>query len=108
MLEDVDASRGRCAGIAPRDGVMTHRAAARLQESAEDRIAAVVEVDEWHEALHGLARQRLRVHTEQAHLVGTAREQVTLSLRVEEIERAALAHHRVEVQASLESLPQLE
>src|SRR5205823_835031 len=108
VLDDVRAGlRGRPC-VAPGDRIVPNGAAAALQESAEHRIAAVVEVDERHELLHLLATQRFGVHPVQAHHVGTAREKVALRLGVKQVERAALAHHRVEVEPLLEPLPELQ
>src|ERR1700719_713453 len=106
MLDDIDASLGRPARVAPGDGLVAHGAAARLQESTQRRVAAVVEVDERYERLHGLAPEAFRIHAEDAHLIGAAREQIALRLGMKEGERAALADHGIEIELALEALPE--
>src|SRR4029077_9798298 len=92
----------------PGDGIVAHGAAARLQESAQHRVAAVVEVDERHERLHGFATERFRIYAEDAHLICAAREQIALRLGMKEVERAALADHGIEIELALEALPELQ
>ena len=108
VLDDVNAVRAGAAGVTPGDRIMAHGAAAPLQEAAENRVAAVVQVHQRHQRLHLRAADGLRVHTEQAHLVGAAREQIPLRLGVEQVEGAALAHHRVEVELLLQALPEFQ
>jgi hypothetical protein len=98
MLDDVNAGARCRARVAPGDRVVAHGAAARLQEAAQHRIAAVIQVDQRHQRLHLLAAQRLGIHSQQPHLVGAPGEQVALALGIEQVQRAALAHHGVEVQ----------
>ena len=87
---------------------MADRAAPALQKPAEHGVAAVVEINERHPLLHRLAAQRLRIHPEEAHHVGAPCEQIALCLGVKQVEGAALAHHRVEIELALEPFPQLQ
>ena len=108
MLDDVDAGgRGR-ARIAPGDRVVAHGAAAPLQKSAEHRVAPVIQVHQRHQRLDRLAAQCLGVHAEQPHQVGAPGKQIALRLGVEQVERAALADHGIEIQLALQPLPQLQ
>src|SRR6266478_8043765 len=88
--------------------IAASRAATALQEPAEHGVAAVVQINERHHLLHRLAAQRLRIHPQQPHHVGAPREQIALRLGVKQVQGAALAHHRIEIQRALESLPQLQ
>src|SRR5882724_3962346 len=108
LLYDVHAgSRGR-ARIAPGHRVVAYGAAARLQKSTEDGVAAIVEVDQGDERLDGVPVESQGVHRQQAHAIGAARKQVALRFGVEKVQRAALADHCIEVQPPLEPFPQLE
>ncbi|OIQ63140.1 hypothetical protein GALL_553210 [mine drainage metagenome] len=51
LLDDVHAHLRTGAGIAPCDGVVARRAAARLIKRAEDRVARAVDVDDRHQFL---------------------------------------------------------
>src|SRR5207248_244611 len=92
--------------VTPRHRVVPHRAAAPLQKATEHRIAAVVEIDERYQLPHRLAIERLRIHAQEPHGVGAAREQIALCLRVKQIERPTLADHRIEIEPLLEAFPQ--
>src|SRR5262249_52528091 len=108
VLDDVDARRRGCARISPGNRIVSHGAPAGLQEPAEHRVASVIEIHERHAPGEGNTVERLRIDAEQPHLVRTAREQIALRLGVEQVERTALAHHGVEIELLLESLPEFE
>ena len=108
VLDDVDTGRRRGACVSPRHGIVPHGSTAGLQEPPEHRVASVIEIRKRHPPGDLRAVERLRVHAEQPHLVRAAREEVALRLGVEEVERAALAHHSVEIELLLEPLPQPE
>src|SRR5262249_42200518 len=108
VLDDVDAGGRSTARITPGDSVVADRAATPLQKPAEYRVAAVVEVDERHQLLDLLPAQRLVVDALQSHTVCATGKQVALRLAVEQVERAALADHRVEVELTLEPFPKLQ
>src|SRR5882757_4670088 len=101
LLYDVHAGRRGRARIAPGHRVVAYRAAARLQKSAEHGVAAIVEVDQGDERLDGVPVESQGVHRQEAHAIGAAREQVALRFGVEQVQRAALADHRIKVQPPL-------
>src|SRR5271163_1397487 len=108
VLDDVYSGGGRRARIAPGDCVVPHRAAARLQESPQYRVAAVVEVDQRHARLNFRATECLSVHPLESHAIGPTGEQIALRFGVEQVERAALADHGIEIKRVLESLPEFQ
>src|SRR5437868_10694148 len=87
---------------------MAHRAAAPLQEPARDREAGIVETQQWHQLAHCLAIEQFGIDAVEAHRIAAPRIGVTLWIGMEEIEDAALRHHRVEIEILLEPLPQFE
>ena len=87
---------------------MPHRATAALQKTAQHRVAAMVEFHERCERLDLAAAHSLGIDAQQAHRVGAAREQVALRFGMEQVERAALADHDIEVQLPLEPFPELQ
>ena len=85
---------------------MPHSPAAPLQQTAVDREAGVVEIEERHHFAHRLLVQKLGVDAVQTHGVAASREGIALTVGVIEIEHAALADHGVvvEVFSSLREL----
>ena len=79
----------------------------RCSKPAQDGKARVLEIGEGDHGAHLLAVEQLGVDAVQAHGVAAAGEGVALRVRVKEVEHAALAHHHVEVELPLQSLPQL-
>src|ERR1700689_769564 len=69
MLDDVDALGIRAARIAPGDGVVANRAAARLQEPALYGKARIVEIEERNARAHLFAVEQFRVDAVQAHRI---------------------------------------
>ena len=108
VLDDVDAEPIGGARVAPGDGVMPHRAAAGLQQTAADREARVVEIEEGQHATHVLRVEQLGIHALQSHGVAAPHVGVALCVVVVEVEHAALADHRVVVDVLLEPFPELE
>ena len=103
---DVDPSTIAAAGIAPSDRIVTHRAAALLEQSAAHGEARIVEIDERHEPTHLLAVEQLGVDAVQPHSVAAPRKSVALRVGVKHVEHAALADHGVVVEVLLQPLPQ--
>src|SRR5580658_7492173 len=79
VLQNVDAARVGGAGKTPGDRVVAHRAAAPLQESAADRKARIVEIEERHHAAHRVAIEELDVDAMHAHGVAAPRKGVALA-----------------------------
>ena len=107
MLDDVDARRVRAARVAPGDGVVTRRAAARLIKAAFDRKARVVEIKDRNKPAHRVTVEPFGVDAVQAHGVAAPYLGVALAVGMAEVQDAALRHHAVEVEALFEPLPQL-
>jgi hypothetical protein len=72
-----------------------------------DREARVIVVEERHHAAHRVAVEQFGIDAVQAHRIAAPGEGVALLVGVIEIEHAALAHHRVVIEALLQPLPQL-
>ncbi len=108
MLNDIHAGGGGRARIAPGHGVVTHGTAAWLQKTTQHGVAAIVEIDQRNQGLDLFAVERQCVHRQQPHAIGAARKQVTLRFGVEQVQRAALADHGIEVQSALKPFPQLQ
>ena len=99
LLDDVDAAGIRRAGVAPGDGVVPHRPAARLQQPAVDREAGVGRAVEIGNPLRDLvAGDERRVDPVQAHRIAAAHGGVDVGRRVDEIQHAARAVHHVKVE----------
>jgi hypothetical protein len=99
LLDDVDAQRVGGARVAPRDRIVAHGPAARLQQAAVNRKARIgraVEVRDPSRDLGG--RQELRVDPVQPHRVAAAHCRVHVGRRVNEIQHAARAVHHVEIE----------
>src|SRR5918994_5181677 len=108
MFDNVYAGFAGGPRISPGDRIVAHRAAAWLQKTPKHRKAAVVEVDERYQSFDGIAGQSFGIHAEQPHHVRAPRKEIALRLGMEQIECAALADHRVEIQLLLEPFPQFE
>ncbi len=107
VLDDVDAEPVGSARIAPRHRVVTNRSAAALQETTLDRKARVVVVEPGIHGADGIPVEKLGIDAVQPHGVAAPRIGIALSVRVTEIEDAALRDHRVVVDVLLEPLPEL-
>ena len=107
VLDHVDAAQVGGAGIAPGDGVVARGAGAALQQAAIDREAHVVEVEERRVA-DLVAVQQFGVDALQPDRVAAPREGVALAVGMEQVEQAALGHHRVVVEFLRQPLPELE
>ena len=108
VLDDIHTGLAGRARVAPRHRIVAHGAAARLQKSAQHRVAAIVQINQRCQQLDRFAVHRHGVHAEQPHQVGAPGKQIALRLGVEQVERAALADHGVEIQPTLQPLPQFQ
>ena len=107
VLNDVDAEPVGAAGIAPSHRIMTHRAAAPLNQSALNREARIVIVEPGIHRSHRIAVKQFAIDAMQAHSVPAPRISIALGIGVIEIEHAALRDHGVVVEILFEALPQL-
>ena len=80
ILDDVDAAFIGGAGIAPGDGVMANRAAARLHQRATNWEPGIIEIGEWQIFAHLVAREQLGIDTGETH--GVAPPHIGVPLRV--------------------------
>ena len=87
---------------------MADRAAAPLQQSAANREACVVEIQERHHLADGLLVEKFGVDAVNAHRVAAPGESIALAVGVVKIEHAALADHGVVIDVLLEAFPQLQ
>ena len=108
VLDDIDAAHVGPARIAPCHGVMPHRAAALLRQTALDREAGVVKVQEGIQCAHIFLGQQLRVGAVHDHRVAATGIGVALGVGVEQVQDAALADHRVVVEVLLQPFPQFQ
>ncbi len=107
VLDDVDTAIARGARIAPDDGIVPGRAAARLQEPALDRETRIVEVEKRQPAAYAIGIEQLGIDAMQAHGVAATGEGVALGVGMAQVDDAALAHHDVVVEVLLQALPEL-
>ncbi len=103
ILDQVDAAHVGSPRIAPGDGVMAGRAAAALQQAAEDREAVVIEIQIGRELAHLLAIEQFAACAFEMHGVAAPGIGVALAVRVVEVEHAALGDHGVIVEVLLEA-----
>ena len=109
ILDDVDAEPVGGMGEAPGDGVVARRAAARLEQPADDGKARVMgKVEAGAELGDFLRLQKLRVDAVQPHAVAALGELVELGRRVGEVQDAALREHDIVVERLAEPLPELQ
>ena len=108
VLDDVDAATVGTTGIPPGYRVVAHRAATRLPERALDREPRVVEIEERTHLLDAVAVQEFRISPRKAHGIGPAGKGITLWVRVDQVENAALGDHRVVVEILLEAFPEFQ
>src|SRR5690606_21564496 len=97
VLDQVDAAHVGAAGIAPDDGVMARRTAARLHQAALDGKARIVEVEEGKHGAQLFPPEQPRIGAGQDHGVAAPPEGIALRVGMKEIDDAALRYHRVEV-----------
>jgi len=86
---------------------MAYRAAPALQQAAADREALVVETEKRYHRLPRFAVQQLGIDAMVAHRVAAAGERVGLRVRMNQVQRAALADHGVVVEVLLQPLTEL-
>jgi hypothetical protein len=109
ILDDVDATCVRRAGVAPGDRVMACGAAARLEQAAEDRIARIVgAIEQRHPSCEFGAIEPHRVDAVELHGVAAPAVLIALGVGMGEVDDAALGEHDVEIEFLREPFPQLE
>ena len=106
LLDDVHAHRRTGPRIAPGHGIMPRRAAARLIEGAQHRIARPVDIDDRHQFLDPVRSDPFGLHALQH--VGMHRAQIAphLVMGLGQHQQAARAEHDVVVQILAERLVQ--
>ena len=108
MLKDVHPAPVGGAGEAPDHRVMPRRAAARLQEPAENWEHRVVHRRHRQHGANPIPVEEHRVDALQAHRIAAPYREIPLAVGMENVEHAALAHHHVVVEVPLQALPQLQ
>ena len=108
ILDNVHATIGCCAGIAPGHGVVPGGTAAPLQGRTDDRIAGVGrEIDRRAEFLHLFRREPLIVDAVQPVGVDVALEHLNVVNIVRQHHHAARRIHHVVIEILAQALPEL-
>ena len=108
ILDDIDATLIGPTGIAPCDGIMSGRAAARMQQTAVDREPDIVEIQIGQMFADPVAVQQHRIIALIDHRIATPGESIALAVRMEQVDQPTLGMHHVIVQVLFQRFPQFE
>ena len=108
MFENVDAAPVGRPSETPDHRVVPRRAAARLQEPADDGEHRIVHRSHRQHGAYAFTVQKLCVDALKTHRIAAPHRGVPLGVRMEDVEDAPLAHHHIVVEVMLQPFPQLQ